>query len=268
MATNKTILLVEDEGILAMNVAVQLEQEGYQVVQAATGKQAIAKVKAAHGHIDLILMDIVLGEGLDGAQAAAIILQDYDLPILFLTSHTEREIVEKTYPVDSYGFVVKDAGIAVLAASIRQALRNHAARQAVTRPGAQDYLVKTLGGFEMAARAIRHAIDRQKLSKSLQESEKRFSIAFHASPVAQLITVIKTGQILDANQAYCRLVGFERDQLIDRTTAEMDVWMDPEDRQRLGACFEIDGHVSEMEIKFRPHSGEARTLLSSIEPSS
>jgi PAS domain S-box-containing protein len=118
-----TILLVEDEGIIALGQTKQLEDEGYLVMHALSGEEAIEIVRAHKGKIDLVLMDINLGQGMDGAQAAREILKDHDIRILFLSSHSEREIVEKTEKITSYGYVTKDSGIAVLNASIKMALK-------------------------------------------------------------------------------------------------------------------------------------------------
>ena len=60
-------------------------------------------------HLDLILMDIDLGKGMDGTEAAQIILHNREIPIVFLSNHTEKEIVNKTEKITSYGYVVKNA---------------------------------------------------------------------------------------------------------------------------------------------------------------
>lgn len=127
----KTILLVEDEALVAMNEAMMLRKEGYQVVIAASGEEAVETVETAPQAIALILMDINLGGGMDGTEAAQEILKNQDIPIVFLSSHTEREIVEKTEKITSYGYVVKGSGITVLAASIKMAFKLHAANQAL-----------------------------------------------------------------------------------------------------------------------------------------
>jgi PAS domain S-box-containing protein len=118
----KSILLVEDEVILAMTGKMTLEKYGYKVITANTGEEAI---KAFHNNktIDLILMDIDLGDGIDGTQAAEIILQDHIVPIVFHSNHTEPEIVEKTENITAYGYVVKNSGFTVLEASIRMAFK-------------------------------------------------------------------------------------------------------------------------------------------------
>ncbi len=127
----KTILLVEDEAIIAMNEKKQLEKYGYVVKTVANGKKAIEAV-ATSSDIDLILMDINLGDDIDGTEAAEIILKDHDIPIVFVSSHTEPEIVEKTEKITSYGYVVKNSSVTVLDASIKMAFKLFLAKKMET----------------------------------------------------------------------------------------------------------------------------------------
>ena len=113
----KTILLVEDEIVIALGQIMQLEKHGYQIIHAINGEKAIKTAVESKGEIDLILMDIDLGKGIDGTQAAKRILETEEIPVVFLSSHTEPEVVEKTETITSYGYVVKDSGITVLDAS-------------------------------------------------------------------------------------------------------------------------------------------------------
>jgi PAS domain S-box-containing protein len=118
----KTILLVEDEAILALSEKKALEGCGYAVQTVGTGEKAVEAVNAS-ADIDLILMDIDLGKGIDGTQAAGIIAKDHDIPIVFLSSHTDPEVVEKTEKITSYGYVVKATGTTVLDSSIKMAFK-------------------------------------------------------------------------------------------------------------------------------------------------
>jgi len=119
---SKTILLVEDEAVIALTEKFTLEKYGYAVLHVNTGEKAIAAVETKPG-IDLILMDIDLGDGIDGTQAAETILQNHDIPIVFVSSHSEREVVEKTEKITSYGYVLKSSSITVLDASIKMAFK-------------------------------------------------------------------------------------------------------------------------------------------------
>jgi CheY-like chemotaxis protein len=119
----RTILLVEDEVIIAMTEKMQLENAGYHVLHVGTGETAVATVCDDSQPVDLILMDIDLGSGIDGTVAAERILEHKDIPLIFLSSHTEPEIVEKTEKITSYGYIVKNSGFTVLDASIKMAFR-------------------------------------------------------------------------------------------------------------------------------------------------
>lgn len=87
----KTILLVEDEVIIALMEVKQLEKEGYKVIHVEDGNQAIDMVNEKRDQIDLILMDIDLGNGIDGTQAAKEILKSHDIPIVFLSARVEKK---------------------------------------------------------------------------------------------------------------------------------------------------------------------------------
>ena len=118
-----SLLLVEDEVLIAMSEQIELEKCGYDVHCVTTGEKAVLAVLDNILPIDLILIDIDLGSGIDGTQAAEMILNIKDIPVVFLSSHTEPEIVEKTERLTSYGYVVKNSGIVVLDASIKMALK-------------------------------------------------------------------------------------------------------------------------------------------------
>jgi PAS domain S-box-containing protein len=129
----KSILLVEDEALVALAEKKVLETEGYQVTIAANGETAVEFVRNNQYPVDLILMDIDLGKGMDGTEAAQEILNYKDIPILFLTSHTEREYILKAEKISSYGFVVKHTGDLVLIASIQMAFRLAEANRKIAR---------------------------------------------------------------------------------------------------------------------------------------
>ncbi len=126
--TTVKILLVEDEVIIATLQKKLLKEYGYDVTLVSSGEKAVSAALAEDSHFDIVLMDINLGNGIDGTEAAEQILGQKDLPLVFLSSHTEREVVEKTEKITSYGYVVKNSGITVLDTSIKMALRLHNAR--------------------------------------------------------------------------------------------------------------------------------------------
>lgn len=101
---------------------LQLEEYGYNVYHVTSGGAAIKFLEANVLSVDLILMDIDLGPGMDGLHAAITILESRDIPLVFLSSHTDKAMIEKTETISPYGYVVKSSEIDVLDAAIKMAL--------------------------------------------------------------------------------------------------------------------------------------------------
>gem|GEM_PF-2508763 len=114
------LLLVEDEPLVAIATAAMLKRNGYAVLRASAGEEAVERV-ASDREVALVLMDIDLGAGIDGTETARRILALRELPIVFLTSHTERNYVERAKEITRYGYVVKNSGEFVLISSIQMA---------------------------------------------------------------------------------------------------------------------------------------------------
>jgi len=124
----KKILPVEDSMITALAEAAMLMKNDYEVITVPDGESAV-KHALNDFTIDLVLMDIDLGSGIDGPTAADLIIRQRDIPIVFLTSHSEREIVDKVRSITRYGFVVKNSGDFVLLSSIEMAFELFAAHK-------------------------------------------------------------------------------------------------------------------------------------------
>lgn len=161
MTDLKTILLVDDHAITMLARSQFLSENGYRVITAASGEEAV-ETACSETTVDLILMDIDLGPGMDGTEAAELILARKDIPILFLSNHTEKEIVEKTARISSYGYVVKETGDTVLLASINMAFRLYEARMDVIRQ--RNELNSSRAELEMLNRKFEDA------NRGLQES--------------------------------------------------------------------------------------------------
>ncbi len=129
MPDTKTVLLVEDEHLLVILQTEWLERLGFNVIAVSSGERAI-EVAQTTAVIDLILMDINLGYGMSGLEAASAILKDRDIPVVFLSSHMGEEIMEETQKITLYGYVVKDGDKTALCNHVKTAMKLHEARRA------------------------------------------------------------------------------------------------------------------------------------------
>ncbi|MEW6622124.1 MAG: diguanylate cyclase [Bacillota bacterium] len=126
MQSQKRILIVDDNETSAAIVSDMLKRNGYNTEIVRSGEEALWKIKSCQGLCyDLILMDIELGKGMDGAETATEIQQYCDLPVVFLSAHTEEKIIGKIRSVAKYGFVAKNAGEHILITVIDMALKLH-----------------------------------------------------------------------------------------------------------------------------------------------
>ncbi|MBU4268363.1 MAG: PAS domain S-box protein [Acidobacteria bacterium] len=201
----KTILLVDDEAIIAMSEKTALEKYGYNVITALSGEEAVTAVETTPA-IDLILMDINLGAGLDGTEAATIILRQRDIPVVFLSSHMEPEVVEKTEKITSYGYVVKDSSITVLDASIKMAFKL----------------------FEAKINEREKESQMEAALEALGESEARYRAFFNTSRDCAYITSA-AGRWLFMNESAVELFGYSsREELKDVNIP--DLYVHPQDR--------------------------------------
>ncbi len=127
---NKKLLLVEDETVTSMCTTEILKKNGFRVVPVNSGEKSVAVIDK-EPDIDLILMDIDLGKGIDGTEAAVKILEKRNVPIVFLTNHGEKEFVDKVKGITRYGYVLKNSGEFVLTEAINMAFELYEANQKV-----------------------------------------------------------------------------------------------------------------------------------------
>jgi len=197
--TKKTLLLVEDEAILAMTEKMQLEKYGYYVLTVNTGEKAVVLSKE-NKDIDLILMDIDLGKGIDGTETAELILKDKDIPVVFLSSHIDLETVEKTEKITSYGYVVKSSSIVVMDASIKMAFKLF---------NAQIELNKRNMLIEAGNENLRVTVE------ELETGKNRLTSIFRAAPTG--IGVVIDRNLVEINHRICEMTGYQEKELIGRT---------------------------------------------------
>ena len=166
-----SVLIVEDESIVALDMEQQLRSLGYVVVaRASTGQQAIDFVREFSP--DVVLMDIQLMGEMDGIAAAKIIGADLHTPVVFVTSFDAKDIIDRAKLSQPYGFILKPFTTRELPIIIDMAIYKH-----------------------QAEAKLRHSMEQlQTLSRrvlEVQESERRrIAIELH-DELGQSLSAIK-----------------------------------------------------------------------------
>ena len=126
-----------------------------------------------------------------------------------------------------------------------------------------DVYVETIGstimsdGIPVAIQLIaRDITERKRAEKELNDSEQRFSAIFRYSLACISLTRISDGKFLDVNDAFLRMTGYKREEIIGSTALDLNLWNDPECRAKVVAQLSEQGRSPGAETTWRRKSGK------------
>jgi len=183
MAEKKRILIVEDAGIVAMELRRILDGLGYTVTGiAGSGEEAITMCLASRP--DLILMDIKLPGKLNGIEASKEIRKSVAVPVIFTTAYSDSETIEEVQKTFPFGFVIKP---------YRE----------------KDLLV-----------AIETAFTRYEYERKLEESQQKYKSIFEGSNDI-IFTLDENFTILSVNRAVVNYLNVNPDEILSRNFLDL-----------------------------------------------
>ena len=111
-----------------------------------------------------------------------------------------------------------------------------------------------------------HDVTEQKWAEAaLRASEQRFAKIFQATPDLLSISGLKDGNLLEVNEAFLRALGYQRDEVVGRSSSELGIWADEQERLRVHRALEERGEVRDQEVRFKAKSGREVLGLVSAE---
>ncbi len=228
------ILIIDDDPSAFETLKTLLFGEGYALQFAASGAQGLTQAQAWQP--DVILCDVMM-PGLDGIEVCRHIRADDRLgqvPIVLIT-----------------------------------ALNDHAAKVSGLEAGADDFLTKPVDPLELRLR-LRTITrldrfrqlneERLKAAEARRESEATFATVFQFVP-ASLIIVSPAGQIVDANDAACNLIGFSRAELLGKTVSEIGSVSEAVRQLGRSVLWAQGGAATNLEVQLRTHDGQLHDVL-------
>ena len=183
----ESILVVEDNGIIALQIAELLEKNGYRIAgTTAFGEEAVAM--ATKDPPDLICMDIGLMGKIDGIETAREIHEHADIPIIYLTAYSDTNRLARAKETSPYHYLVKPFNERELVFTVDLALH-------------------------------RHAVDRQ-----LRETMQRYQAIVDNAAEGILLVSGDTKTILEANPASARVFGYTGNELTGMNPGDFISW--------------------------------------------
>ncbi|MHB8127069.1 MAG: response regulator [Desulfitobacteriaceae bacterium] len=172
------ILIVEDEGIEALDLQYRLISLGYSAPDiVATGKEAVKKAEETSP--DLVLMDIMLPGEMDGVAAAEQIRDRLGIPVIYITAYADDDTLQRAKITEPYGYLVKPFREKELHITIDMALYKH------------------------------------KMERKLKESEKRFATTLRSIGDAVMATD-KNGLVIFMNPVAEKLIGWKLEEVLNK----------------------------------------------------
>ncbi|TLZ68573.1 MAG: PAS domain S-box protein [Methanobacteriota archaeon] len=112
---------------------------------------------------------------------------------------------------------------------------------------------------------IGQIFERDKVEASRRASVEAFQKAFHASPVPMAISSLHDGRFVEANLQFLRMFEYDRDEVVGRSSLELEMWVDQQQRRVLGERLKERGSIRDAEVQIRTKTGQLRRALMSIE---
>ena len=221
--SNPAILIVEDEVIIAADIANKLRRLGYEVVGSTdTGEEAVEIARQLRP--SLVLMDIRLAGAMDGITAADTIRQECQLPVVFLSAHSDKCTVQRARQAEAFGFIMKPFENRELHTQIEMALYKHAAE------------------------------------RRLQESESRLREVLENSLDASYKRNLQTKSYDYLSPVFSRISGYTPDEMNALSIETMKALIHPDDQAEVERIISesksgASGAAYHMEYRFRHKKG-------------
>ena len=173
----KRVMVVEDESITAMRIQRSLEKMGYGVTATVfSGEEAITK--AASDKPDLVLMDIVLSGKIDGIEAAGQINSLFNIPVVYLTAHSDENMLKRIKTTGPFGYIIKPFDERELRIAVEMAFYKYEMEQQL-RENAE----------ELELKVRKRTAELELTIELLEAAEKKLRI--HAKELAESNTTLK-----------------------------------------------------------------------------
>jgi PAS domain S-box-containing protein len=112
---------------------------------------------------------------------------------------------------------------------------------------------------------VRDITMRKQAEVALLQSEEKFSKAFRSSPIIITISQINNASLLEVNETFEKISGYTREEVIGRSTFELDFWENPDEREEIFSSVLANDEIRNREIRFRVKNGDLLTCLLSAD---
>ena len=224
MTKQTKLLFVDDETTVRMTMGLGLQSKGFEVIPAASGKEALSLLKN-NPDIDIVLLDIRMPE-MSGNEVLQEIREKYsalELPVLMLTGTDETDAMVNALQQGANDYLVKPGDIEILNARIETQLSMKTINASLVGERNElrkEYIEAKVKSELEKIKSKKEINKRLKAEKSFIHSEKRYRMLYDNTP-AMCFNLDLEGKILSVNAYGAYVLGYKRDELIGRDIFEL-----------------------------------------------
>ncbi|MES2693680.1 MAG: PAS domain-containing protein, partial [Verrucomicrobiota bacterium] len=143
---------------------------------------------------------------------------------------------------------------------------SYATTYRILRPDGEERTVHERAEFVPAGRiprimgSVQDITRHARAEEARRQSEERFTRMFRYNPTAMACTNAEPGRLLDVNDRFLETFGYTREEVVGRTTRELDLWADLAAREAILAQVAADGRLREVECRLRTKTGQIRVV--------
>ncbi len=274
-AKGRSVNLAEAELALFGDAPKAVRPTSFQIDSALQGQEGWEMVQRAltDGRpYAMAFVDVRMPPGWDGVETITRICKvDPDIQIVICTAYSDyswEEIARNLGESDNMVILKKPFdNIEVLQLAHALTQKWSLSQQAKCKMSDLEEMVnQRTRQVQLANEKLKSEIvERQKTEEALRSSEDRFSRAFNSSPIPMAIQTLKDERFVDINNRFLQMTGLSREEIIGRTPAKLEIWIDREARGQMIEKLHKEKSVRDWPCRIRAKSGEGRETLVSLE---
>ena len=223
---NLKVLMVEDSEDDAVLMLRELRKGGFEVSYERVDNARSMQAALSQQKWDIILSDFALPHFSGLAALELYHQQDLDIPFIIISGTIGEGTAVEMMKAGTHDYLMK-GNLARLAPAVERELREAQGRR-----------------------------DRRKTEEDLRFSEEKFSKAFRTSPDSIAINRLSDGLYVDINEGFTDLMGYTLEDVLGKTSFDLNIWVNPIDRKRLIEGMLASGEVRNMEASFLRRNGD------------
>jgi PAS domain S-box-containing protein len=273
--SKQAIICVDDERVVLLSLRDQLSHylgSQYDIELAESGEEALEifeELQDENIEIPLIISDQIM-PGMKGDELLIRLHAQYPKTLkILLTGQASAEAVGNAVNfANLYRYITKPWEGTDLCLTVIEAIRSYAKDKQLAEKN--KILEKINVELEELNTSLEQKVNERtaelaKAEVELRQSEEKFAKAFRSSPSAIAITRLSDGCHIEVNDSFCDFTGYTREETIDHTALELNLWVNREAREQMFDVLHDEGTIRNYEFAFRTKTGVVKTALLSAE---